>query len=141
MICWYEVIILSVFTIYQNISSFKSKLIDVLCWAMFNIQGWDSPSFIFQKIYTSFGFPRRGSADSVLSWCTGCNLILDWIRIEAQDRARGAGSQEICRWMVRSWSLVNPSRKNKVVGQKKDSPNFIIHSQNIWLTHSNENLC
>ena len=42
----------------------------------------------------------------------GAPLILHWIKIEAQDQARGAGSQEIYQWMVRSWSLGNPTRKN-----------------------------
>ena len=40
----------------------------------------------------------------------GAYLVLH-IRIEALDRGRGTGSQEICQLMVRSWSLGDPSIK------------------------------
>ena len=39
------------------------------------------------------------------------SYLFHWRRTEALDWARRAGSQEICQWMVRSWSLGDPSRK------------------------------
>ena len=38
-----------------------------------------------------------------------CEKDFFFIKIEAQDRALGAGSQKL--WTVRSWSLGDPSRK------------------------------
>ena len=56
-------------------------------------------------------------------------LILYWIKIEAQDQALGADSQEFCQWTVKSWSLGDPSRKiiqgKKLVG-------------NIWLRQTKQ---
>ena len=43
----------------------------------------------------------------------GACLILHWIMIETLALAQGAGSQEICWWKVRIWSLGNPSTKSK----------------------------
>ena len=43
-------------------------------------------------------------------------------RDEAKDWAQGVGSKEICQWMVRSWSLGDPSRKRlQGLGTKKGS--------------------
>ena len=53
--------------------------------------------------------------DNDVHQCDNClrdtHLILHWIKIEAQDRALRASSQEICQWTVRSWSLSYPSGK------------------------------
>ena len=55
-------------------------------------------------------------------------MILRWIRIEALDWALGAGSQEICPWIVRSWSLGNPSRKIIIKGVGKKGPYIYVNS-------------
>ena len=49
--------------------------------------------------------------DMLGAWMMTIQQIFQWIKIEAQDRALGAGSQEICQWIVRNWSLGDPSRK------------------------------
>ena len=59
--------------------------------------------------------------DMLGAWMMTIQHIFQWIKIEAQDRALGAGSQEICQWMVRSWSLGDrPIKKNNTrIGAKK----------------------
>ena len=68
---------------------------------------------IGKKVFTSLCFtkPRRGRADSVLPCCTrrtfDTSLDKDWgIRSGSE-----AGSKEFGQWIVRSWSLGNPSIK------------------------------
>ena len=55
--------------------------------------------------------------------------------IEALGLARGAGSQEICQWMVRSWLLVDPSKKIiQGVGTKKiGDKNVEFRSENFFI--------
>ena len=46
-----------------------------------------------------------------VGWKTSVIPLAPLAKIEAQYRVLAAGSQEICQWTVRSWSLGNPSRK------------------------------
>ena len=39
------------------------------------------------------------------------HLIFRWIKIETKASAKGLGSQEICQWTKRSWSLSDPSTR------------------------------
>ena len=70
----------------------------------------------------------------------GAHLILNRIRIETKDLALGAGSQEICQWTVRSWSLGDPSRK-KEWGLKKSSWQHCSVCQLVFFQSVSEKIC
>ena len=54
--------------------------------------------------------------------------------------ALGAGSQEICQYMVKWWSLGDPSRKKQAVGPKKPLTPIIFSQQSMNVVYFDQRL-